>query len=1068
MLVPLAGSLSVISKLEMRSPEAAEMLASFALFEALGELVDANRPGIERAVGKAMREVSTDARRALVRTYVSKAASGGDVDDLLVAAAGLTAVDAHLAKASADDPGTRWYDARDETGRFVARLNNTGTSSGQHREAVRQIKGWQNAGVIDPGATIRVHGTKITGDPTHEDIKAGATEDETRSALEGTRVSHPTALAVHPRDTNMPTGRRGVAFDTIAAATRGNLGAAQRASRGAPLEGEAFGAELDNVVRESSEGDRRAFRQISATGRALRTVSTPGSAPHTAGSVAQLVGELGPQAERVLSPGIRRTAYRYRGTEKRPDPELTREVSQATPLAAGLANGSDDAIRSLAGRGNAGLAAGAALHHLGHPDSRELSHDQLELRLRGDAAVGYLNGKVPTPERTALSVESGRVPPSQGVIIDQAGDVVTEAMGAGSDHYLPFDLKNLKALQGGQYARTRAAGGPTTEDLYTGLMTGARQLQVISNSGVFTVELDPDLRGGRRYSDKARQMIGRYGKILDTIQNSELYTQDVPDDEKAEIKRQAYQAAGMNGDVGEQIYKDKLAEARTRMMVESPSDEELRTAATNIVRSQAQSGQLQIGSRQQLQQAVEDEFRNQVRGVRDQRVQRMQLDGEGYARALDALQEEFPYFIRNVSYETRRDFVTDRKQLRPNQPVPPGSPRARDTGYVRPGYRNVTAFDRHEQGSKAPASSSQAGSAGGGGSAPVRPVSGGGGGGGAGRLSEPVAFKPDSARKLSELKPEEMRMQLADALSALEEGVSVAPGTKPDEHDMSNIDAIGAPDVFVRAMASKHGDLRAVARHLMSEDASPEQLDKFDRGLGIIDRAIDQVNASGDPGDQMLRSNNPKESFESVRRMIRSAQVARKPFAEPESEPALYSPEDPRKAAPQRFDDIDALGDRASNYEGFLAAAQRTAPGFSKAVADLERQPNPGDHVVAEVQKYKKIVDYVNRGDPQAQPPAGVASFAEARNMVTAGKNSPAYKRLQNLQEAWSFLHARSAAQAVSGGGAAPKAPEAGVPMPQFQQPKSEVSQRAPRRRVVVHPPGSPVAKAYQRLRAGR
>ena len=76
--------------------------------------------------------------------------------------------------------------------------------------------------------------------------------------------------------------------------------------------------------------------------------------------------------------------------------------------------------------------------------------------------------------------------------------------------------------------RTRAAGGPSTEDIYTGLMSGVRQIQVASNSGVFTVEFDPDFRGSRRYNDKAKRMVERYGSILESVGSNQLYDRTSP------------------------------------------------------------------------------------------------------------------------------------------------------------------------------------------------------------------------------------------------------------------------------------------------------------------------------------------------------------------------------------------------------------------------------------------------------------------------------------------------------------------------------------------------------------
>ena len=71
-------------------------------------------------------------------------------------------------------------------------------------------------------------------------------------------------------------------------------------------------------------------------------------------------------------------------------------------------------------------------------------------------------------------------------------------------------------------------GGLTSEDIYTGLISGARRVTVVSRSGTFTMEFQPDFRGGRRHNDKARRMTRRYEQILDAVQSEQVDRQDVP------------------------------------------------------------------------------------------------------------------------------------------------------------------------------------------------------------------------------------------------------------------------------------------------------------------------------------------------------------------------------------------------------------------------------------------------------------------------------------------------------------------------------------------------------------
>jgi hypothetical protein len=1095
-LIPVTGVLGVVAEVEKADPDAADVLVQFGLFEALGDLVDAARPRLTRVVSKAMQARADDGRRALVRTYLDRRMNGEEVDDIIKAAASLTAVEFHVSKASDDDPDTDYWDARDERGRFVSRLRPSDSTPMAHNEAAaNKLEDLKRAGALSAGSKVRVHGYGSDGRRKSGNTTVGEHHADTLANVEDeAAVPYPTHISVHPNDTNRPTGNRGLAFDAIAHAT-GNLGAAQRGTQQAPLAPNDFGRELDDATRRSSEGDRRAFRQINATGRALRAVSTPGSTTHVAGGVAQLVGELGPQAERVLGPGIRRTAYRYRGTERRPDAELVNEVSSATPIAAAISASDVDGIRQLADtqlsapvagdrsgggrqRGGAGLAIGSATRLIG---ARGLSEDQVEMRMRGDTALGYLNRKVPTPERTALSIASGRVPPSQGVIIDRNGDVVTEAMGAGSDHYLPFDLKNLKALQGGQYARTRAAGGPTTEDIYTGLLGGARQIQVISNSGVFTVEFDPNLRGGRRYSDKARQMIGRYEALLSRVASGEEYAQDIPDSQRAEIKRQALERSGYNADVAGGIENQMLEEARLRGQFDGPSDEEIDEAAENQVRAEARSGKLSVNSNGALQRAIQDRAR-QIRSTqKDERVRRLQLDGEGYARALDSLKEEFPYFIRDAFYETRQDFVTSRRHIEPDEPLPSGSPRTPDKGYVRPGYRNVTAHDRN--GSSQPAAnSSQSGSTGSGGGERQRTPAQNGSGArsSGGKLPNPVGFRPEPANKLSELGGPELKNRLANSLDNISGLIDMPAANLPTDEDLKDpARAVAAPVTFVRTLAQKHGGLRGAADALANAPA--EQITAFSRGLQAMSAEVDDLDRAGDSG---YRERIPKEQVDEAIKTLGLLKTARAPYVDYKDDPALYSPENPRAAAPQRFDEIDALGDRLDNYEGFYRQAkgsggnQGSAPDLAKEIDRLaQHRPEDRAQIVSQAVQQFKAMRQWGQGTATTPRPPGVPSGVEwrqARDLAAADINSPEYKQLHNMQAAWSYLHGKEAVGSL-GGGAGPKAPEQGdsgttraVPPVTFQGAAPHPVRKRGPRRVVVHPPDSPVAKAFQRVQSRR
>ena len=258
---------------------------------------------------------------------------------------------------------------------------------------------------------------------------------------------------------------------------------------------------------------------------------------------------------------------------------------------------------------------------------------------------------------------SGEVPPSQGVIIDADGDVVSQAVGFNGDHYLPFDLRNLGSLQGGQYVRTRATGGPTTEDIYTGLMTGARQIQVVSNSGVFTVEFDPDLRGGRRYTDKARRMVSRYEEMLEhdrRRQDHDIYERDLPRSRGGTgsarrwprpptARRSSARASTMRGPrLGWRLAgRQRGRRDRDRGGGREPGK-------TYMIRQVPHLRE--IPSPRQYASEHADFKAKCMRENAGQGASQAALDGAGYDRAMHALKQEFPYFIRRRHWKPLPDW----------------------------------------------------------------------------------------------------------------------------------------------------------------------------------------------------------------------------------------------------------------------------------------------------------------------------------------------------------------------------------------------------------------------------
>ena len=206
--------------------------------------------------------------------------------------------------------------------------------------------------------------------------------------------------------------------------------------------------------------------------------------------MAEIVGQYGPQAEQVIGPTARKTAYRYRGTETTPDARagagLRREVADAkeygatkpTPEMQALIADRLTASRAKLGGGEAGIRA-TRVHPAPRPEMAPAIMQMARARAAeeigstrdpnwAEQGHGHRGGSgVPqaqAAQQAALRAApggAGNTPPSEGVIIDSQGRLAVQAIGYGDDHYLPFNLKNLQSLKGGEYVRNRSVGGLT-------------------------------------------------------------------------------------------------------------------------------------------------------------------------------------------------------------------------------------------------------------------------------------------------------------------------------------------------------------------------------------------------------------------------------------------------------------------------------------------------------------------------------------------------------------------------------------------------------------------------------
>ena len=312
-----------------------------------------------------------------------------------------------------------------------------------------------------------------------------------------------------------------------------------------------------------------------------------------------------------------------------------------------------------------------------------------------NAFFSFWQSKLANPDLINLQTSSGAIAPSEGVIVSRDGKVVTQSVGYGDDHYLPFDMAKLSKVKGGDYVRTRTLGGLTTEDIYAGMISGARSVNVVSHSGTFTLEFDPSFRGARRLNDKARRMSTRYGKLVDSLASGEVKINDVPADRRAEIEEQVYAEIGGDSPEIRQLRQQKINDALDEERQHPTPSARTKEDWTNEfgiavaekyhtadgvpmswtdVKSQAsqRTGRVIEDDVEAINElgmgAQYDKFMANKERAYARENSPLRLNGEGYRNAMMALKEQFPYYIKEVNW------------------IPPNSAAAgrTDVGYVKP------------------------------------------------------------------------------------------------------------------------------------------------------------------------------------------------------------------------------------------------------------------------------------------------------------------------------------------------------------------------------------------------
>lgn len=520
-----------------------------------------------------------------------------------------------------------------------------------YQDEYRQLANFLSAvqSSTDAGSTdILMHFQDKNGGRTWTERQNGTKIDWKQLADPSTRL-----IGVEARPTQLTAG--GAAFGLMSALGR-QPGADQTAwSQGInrfDRESEGFVNDWNAEVSGRNQNEQL-YNRLSTGSKLVGSFAPPGSKVQLAARFSQFVGDHGSEAEQVFGPHARKTAYRYRGTSKTPDKEV---VDRYNTTLKSIKSRNDVASRDMSA---AQVTAARFMSERRTPDFEEQN-----------VAVGELanwlmkeSSAKPNAGLYNLQLASGNTPPSEGFVIDKNGQIVDQAIGYGDDHYLPFNLKNLKKLRGGQYIRTRSVGGLTTEDIYTGLMSGARRVTVVSRSGTFTVEFEPDFKGGRRYNDKALRMTKRYASILDAVQSQQVDRKSV-----SPKVRQAITDEVMEEYRGFGTPKEMAAEVdrRVQEFKENPEFSETDEKLARLIASHDARGQ---------GRDVEDFIAQARSALAEEKEYKFRLNGNGYGAAQDALHEQFPYYIKS-KWTARRD--DDRFET------------ALDRGYVEPGRNRPT------------------------------------------------------------------------------------------------------------------------------------------------------------------------------------------------------------------------------------------------------------------------------------------------------------------------------------------------------------------------------------------
>jgi len=412
----------------------------------------------------------------------------------------------------------------------------------------------------------------------------------------------------------------------------------------------------------------RALRGVEAGARLLGAEQVAGPAGVAADAMSAMHELRDPMME---------TMWRYRGTEKKPAPGWAAQVegSRMSPGLSRLVNGylagEVDGQTLTTTVGDKRLdevpkAVRALMEMQRRTELQGKSPEQaMKMAQRQAAASNFLDkmkrqmsqqmgfavsadGMADTSLRGLLSQVAGDVGmgfPSEGVVLNADGKVAQQSVGMGEDHYLPFNLASVGAMAGGSYVRTREYGGLTAEDMRALITSGARAATVVSRSGVFDVEVNPDFRGGRRLNDKTAQIPMMYERILDAVTNSERYVVDAP---KEKIQEWHVEAARKGVPPGQYVKaeKEKYLQREGRWTAQ----DEKRLLSESTLQWRKEKGLSEDVSDEAIQSdpSFTDWLGDEKKKAKKRKIRKLKLNGEGYEVALKTLAMYYPYAFRTT------------------------------------------------------------------------------------------------------------------------------------------------------------------------------------------------------------------------------------------------------------------------------------------------------------------------------------------------------------------------------------------------------------------------------------